>query len=54
MTIEKMLNDIIFKFGYSSKYTINFAKLCETPNPDIEALTVIFNILMEQSIFLEN
>lgn len=44
---EKMLTEVIKKYGFEHKITIAFAKLCESDTP-ITRLMQIYNLIMRK------
>lgn len=45
-TRERMVNDIISKYGFEADETIRFTKLCEDERINIHAITIEFFHLM--------
>lgn len=43
---ERMVNDIISKYGFEAKETIKFTRLCEDARISIDAITIEFFQLM--------
>lgn len=43
---ERMVNDIISKYGFEAEETIRFAKLCEDSRISIDVILMVYVTLM--------
>jgi len=48
MTREKMMNEVIRKFGFEASITIEFCEMCENANTKDEILARLFKILIKK------
>ena len=48
MTREEMMDNVIRKFGFEVKETINFCRMCERGNVTNERIEVRYKELMER------
>jgi len=48
MTREKMMDEVIHKFGFEASITIEFCEICENVNTKDEILAKLFKILMKR------